>query len=127
VSEICVDHQNGETTYNGYASAYQAMWECEKEFRQQDFAARMGIVAELMVELDNYIPRELKYHFDKGTHMLSCLVLDDEDNVIMKHRGVDLPPFMKNEFDIVGVHTFLVYQDKIHPEDKIVIGDWSKS
>jgi len=130
VTDIIAEEVNGSITYNGHHSVYAALWEGEAEFRQQDFGTQMSVVLEVMIELAGltpHVPKEFAYRFVKTTNLISCLVLDKDDKIIMNYSGAELPPFMNSVLDLEGVRAFLVSLDKIHPEDKITFGNRSKS
>jgi len=120
--EIEIKHHDGVPSYNGYSSVYEALYNGEQEFRDLDFANRMWTVAEILNNIENpvYVPQTLEYTFKKSPKGMEMKVLDPDGETVVSYNGPALPYFMEHELDLDGLHTFLVYHEKVHPDDKLI-------
>ena len=121
--ELEVTVVNGVNYYNGYVSAYTALFESEKEFRDLDFANRMLVVSEVLNDLEQppiHVPETLTYTFNKTPKGISIQVLNSKGETVLSYKGPAMPNFMEDIYDMEGLHAFLVYHGKVHPDDKIV-------
>jgi hypothetical protein len=124
---VAIAHDiTGQPSYNGYTTAYEALWNIESEFRSLEFAERMQISLEVLADLENpFQSHEFFYTFITYNDEIICTLFDENDLTTPTFewfwRDFKQGGIMKDTYDVKSLHTHLVKIGELLPEDTITL------